>query len=157
VKTRNLVLLAFAALAFCGYAVVATAQQPDCALSRRAYDGYLGDGKVGGFTAPRYVHQTIHVGLAVSVTELAHLVLHTRPVASAVIGAVAIGIVPHARDAFVRPIYGVTTRDALADAMLASIPLVAAVGWSARGWQSKVLAATTIIGGYLAAACWASP
>jgi len=136
-------------------APLTSAHGPDCNLAERRFDSYISAGTKGGFIAPRWEHETIRVGLSVSTTELAHVLFRRGPVASASIAAVTVGVVPHVAQLIEhRP---VDPRDAVADAFLASVPLIAVTGLSAHSWQGAVLAATTILGGYLAAACWASP
>lgn len=161
IATRTLVYLALGALAFCGGAAVVTAQTssqprgPDCNLAERRFDSYVSAGTRGGFTAPRWEHETIRVGLSVSTAELAHALFHRNSIASTAIAATAVGILPHAAQLLEhRP---VDARDAAADAFLASVPLIAVTGLSAHSWQGVALAATTIVAGYLAAACWSSP
>jgi hypothetical protein len=155
VSRRVLVVLALLSFAFCVTAAVATAQRgPDCNLAERRFDNYLGDGKAGGFVAPRYVHHVVHLGLTVGVAELAHALLRTRAVPSTAIGGLTMQA-PHLRDvAQGRPVGGA---DAVADAAIASLPLVVAIGRSGRSWQSTVLAVTSVAGLYLYASCRASP
>ncbi|MFI5228388.1 MAG: hypothetical protein ACHQWU_04920 [Gemmatimonadales bacterium] len=155
IATRTLVYLALGAFAFCAGTAVVTAQKPDCNLAERRFDSYVSTGTKGGFTAPRWAHESLHVGLSVSAGELAHILFHRNRIASSAVGAAAVGVVPHVA----ARLQGlpVDPRDAVADAFLASVPLIAVTGVSAHSWQGIALAATTILGGYLAAACWASP
>lgn len=155
---RSLVALLYVAAAICFGAAALGAQSsraPDCNLGERRFESFLSTGTKGGFVARRWQLQAMRIGVTVPTDILAHVVFRTRAVPSAAIGQVFVGEAPHALQ--VAEGRTVDPRDAVADAFFASIPLIAAIGWSARGWQSKVLAATTILGGYFAAACWASP
>jgi hypothetical protein len=137
---------------------VATAQQPkrDCSLTEQRYDNYWGDGPHAGFIAPRDVHLVVHVGLSAGVGELAHLLFKRGPVVSTAIGAVTIGVLPHARGLLAHR-YPLDAPDVAADAMIASVPLIGATAWSAHSWQATVLSATAILASVLAYACGSNP
>ena len=126
----------------------------DCNLNRRAFDNYLSDRS--GFVAPRYVHESVHVGLSITTAELAHVLFKRGPMPSTAIGAVTIGVLPHARG-LVQHRYPFDGPDVAADALIASVPLIAVTARSAHSWQGLALGATTILASVLAAACGASP
>ena len=132
-----------------------SAHGPDCNLAERRFDSLISTGTKGGFTAPRWEQHVIRIGITVSDATLVHVLFRRGPMASTVAGQLTVGEMPHLFARLQRR--PVDPRDAVADAFLASVPLIAVTGLSAHSWQGAVLAATTILGGYLASACWLSP
>jgi len=153
VKTRVLGAWVFVAFVFWLSAAVLTAQAPDCKLGRRAFDNYLTDGTAGGFTAPRYVHHALHLGLSLTIGETVHRTTPLGRLPSDAIGSLALAV-PHFRDLAEHRRVG--ERDALADAVIASEPLIASLA-PPHDWRSLLLTGIAVVGSYFAVACYASP
>lgn len=133
--------------------MLAASPRPDCNVRQHRFDNYLGDGAVGGFVAPRWTHHAVHIGLSSAVAYAVHRVTGWSAVPSTSVGAMVIGALPHARGLMAHR-YPVDRADVAADLMIASEPLVFAVGRSktAWAWTGVALGLT-----YLVASCHASP
>lgn len=131
---------------------------PDCALARKAFDNYIGDGHAGGFTLRRYQHHALGAGISTLAAVGVRRVTKLPPWASAAIAVAAVGVAPHVRG-YIRGTYNINLRDWIADGWIRSAPAWFVIGHNDKGSSTKThaLAATTYLAGYFAVACYASP
>ncbi len=127
--------------------------RPDCNLSQRRFDNYLGDGTVGGLWAPRWVHHSVHIALSGAVAYAVHRFTGWKAVPSTTASAVIVGMLPHARG-LMEHHYPFDRADAAADLTISSEPLLVAIGSVKRDWWLTGLAVGL---SYFAASCHASP
>jgi hypothetical protein len=144
---RFLLLLAILALP-------AGAQAPDCNLARKMYDNPFGDGK--GFMLRRYEW---HLAGAVGSAAAGELLYRATPMprwASYAVGGFAVRTLPHIRGVSMG-FYSFNLRDWTFDAFIGAVPLLTLETWTDSSWKVRLLGTSTIIAGYLAGACYASP
>jgi hypothetical protein len=133
--------------------MLSASPRADCNVAQHRFDNYLGDGNVGGFVAPRWTHHAVHIALAGAVAYAVHRVTGWGAVPAAGAGALAIGVVPHARGLLARR-YPLNRADVVADITIASEPLIVAIGRARKTWVwAGVLAGLS----YYVASCHASP
>ena len=128
---------------------------PDCNLARRAYDNPFSDSR--GWSMRRYQWHGFYAGLSTLAAYGIHKSTRLPAWASAAIASVGIGLVPHIRGGLIKRDYPVNALDWSFDALNRSAPSFFVLGGRGNNWQSKTIAATSFVGGYLALACYSSP
>lgn len=128
---------------------------PDCNLARRAYDNPFSDSR--GWSMRRYEWHGFYAGLSTLAAYGIHKTTRLPAWASAAIASVGIGLVPHIRGGLIKRDYPVNALDWSFDALNRSAPSFVVLGNYGNKWQSKAIAATSFVGGYLALACYSSP
>jgi hypothetical protein len=131
-------------------------QRPDCALGRKAYDNPFSDSH--GFVLRRYQWHLFYAALSTGGAEALHQVTGWPRWSTALITSVGLGLVPHLRQTVMADGQRtINTRDWAFDGLIRSAPLIFRTGRRGGNWQSRTLAATEFVGGYLSLACYASP
>jgi hypothetical protein len=130
---------------------------PDCNLARPAFDNPFSDR--AGWTMPRYAWHGFYAALSTASAEGLHHLTGWPRWSTALIASVGIGFIPHVRQVILAPSgqRTINVRDWAFDGFVRSAPLILWTGTSDGTWQSKTLAATTLLGGYFSLACWGSP
>jgi hypothetical protein len=127
----------------------------DCNLARPAYDNPFSDSR--GWTMRRYEWHAFYAGLSTLTAYGIHKTTKLPAWASATIATVGIGLLPHIRGGLIKHEYGVNALDWGFDVLDRGAPALLVLGRSGHTWQSKTLAATTLVAGYFALACYSSP
>jgi hypothetical protein len=124
-------------------------------LARRAYDNPFSDSR--GWSMRRYQWHAFYAGLSTLTAYGIHKTTKLPAWASAAVATVGIGLLPHIRGGLIKHDYKVNPLDWGFDMFNRGAPTILLVGQSGNTWQSRTLAATTLVGGYFALACYSSP
>lgn len=145
-----LIACAAASLAVCASRV--GAQQPDCNLAAKRFDGApFGD---SGILLRRYQWHAIKAATGTLAAEGIHRTTKLPRWASALSAVALVSVAPHVVGAS-KGWYRVSPLDWAFDAFVTGAPMLL---WAtSETTQEKTLAATTFAGGYFALACFASP
>jgi hypothetical protein len=136
-----------------------TVSQPpaDCNLKRVSSDNFIGDGRRGTITAPRYQLHAISIGTSVVASYAVRKVFRLGPVKSAAIGGLGVGLLPHVRSVLIQRRYPIDPGDIVADATMRMAPFMVAVGHHDHSASAHFLAGVSVVASYFAVACWAHP
>lgn len=138
-----------------GYSVSQPAA--DCNLRRVSSDNFIGDGRRGTITAPRYQLHLISIGTAVVATVAVRELLHLSPAKSAALGGLGVGLLPHYRGAIIQRRYPINPGDVVADATMRMIPFMVVDGHKSHSVSGHLRTAFVVAAAYASVFCWASP
>lgn len=130
------------------FASVLGAQQPDCNLARKAFDNPFSDTR--GWEMPRSAWHFAYGVAGVAIGETVHRVTKRPRWQTAIATGIATSAIWHLRG-YARKQYEFNARDWAFDFFVRSAPLLL---WDQR---PRLLAATTLAGGYFSLACFANP
>lgn len=146
-----LALMAFGALSL-GYCS-ANAQQPNYDFAARRWDNPTG---IGGWYMRRYEWHAFYATTATASAEFLHRSTGLNRGVSALTVTLGMGLIPHVVGVS-RKQYPFDARDWAFDLVNRAAPLILWTGVSGKSWQSKTLAASTLVCAYFATAPFASP